>query len=374
MMRGLYIHVPFCVHKCYYCDFYSLPQRLDSLDAYVDAVVTESGKYGDLSFQTLYLGGGTPSLLGPKGLRKLIHGLKQVLDLSEIAEATLEANPESVTPELLESAKSLGINRISFGVQALSDSELQKVGRIHTAAQAMQAVELAQRCLQEGPSRANISADVILGLPGQDWPSLMVTLETLVGLNIPHLSLYCLSLEPHTPLALNPPADLPSDDEQAELYENASTLLSSRGFIHYEISNYALSGYECRHNLNYWRGGEYVGLGPAAASHLEGKRFKNKADVDAYIGNPAGQVEEVEELQPREKAAEEAMLRLRLLQEGLDTEELGHRYGDENVIGLVSRLNKLVKEGELIRNGSNYRLAPACALVSNPILARVLGD
>jgi oxygen-independent coproporphyrinogen-3 oxidase len=373
-MLGLYIHVPFCVSKCCYCDFYSLPGRLDSLEAYIEAVVDESRKYRDLKFATLYLGGGTPSLLGAEGLQKLVHGLKQVLDLSALSEATLEANPDSVTTELLESAGCLGINRISLGVQSLWDAELQAAGRIHTAAQAMQAIELARSSLPAGTSQANISADVILGLPGQDWPSLMVTLETLIGLDIPHLSLYCLSLEPHTPLAANPPPDLPSDDEQAGLYENASALLSSRGFIHYEISNFALPGFECRHNLNYWWGGEYVGLGPAAASHLAGRRFKNRADLDAYIQNPRDQTLEVEELPPREKAAEEAMLRLRLLQEGLDADALARRYGDENILGLVSRLNQLVGEEKLTRNGAQYRLVPACALVSNPILAQVLGD
>jgi oxygen-independent coproporphyrinogen III oxidase len=202
----------------------------------------------------------------------------------------------------------------------------------------------------------------------------MVTLETLIGLDIQHISMYCLSIEPHTPLALNPPPDIPSDDEQAELYEYASALLLDRGFGHYEISNFALPGFECRHNLNYWRGGEYLGLGPVAASHLNGKRFKNKADLEAYLQNPTGQVEEVEELSAPEKAAEEAILRLRLLQEGLDSDELAVKYGDENVIGLVIRLNKLVREGSLVRNGSRYFLPPSCALVSNPILAKVLGD
>jgi oxygen-independent coproporphyrinogen-3 oxidase len=202
----------------------------------------------------------------------------------------------------------------------------------------------------------------------------MITLETLIAQNIQHLSLYCLSLEPHTPLAARPPPDLPSDDNQAELYENACTLLDQRGFSHYEISNFCLPGFECQHNLNYWRGGEYLGLGPAAASHLSGKRFKNCADLDAYLQNPTGQIEEIEELHAREKAGEEAMLRLRLLQEGLDTDELVQRFEDENILGLISRLNQLVKERKLVRNGSNYRLTPSCALVSNSILAEVLED
>lgn len=365
--RGLYVHIPFCVSKCTYCDFYSLPDRLNSLDSYVEAILKEAQKYAGLPFATVYLGGGTPSLLRADGVRKLFTGLRQTFDLSSVSEATMEANPESVNAELLEAARTSGLNRISIGVQSLSDVELTRVGRIHLAAQAIEAIVLAQNSGFD-----NISVDGILGLPGQDWQSLMVTLETLIGMDIQHLSLYCLSVEPHTPLAANLPPDLPSDDAQAELYEQAAALLVKRGFEHYEISNFALPGYECQHNLNYWRSGEYVGLGPAAASHFEGKRYKNKADLDAYLANPIGVVEEVEELTGKEKAAEEAMLRLRLLQEGLDWGDLALKYGDENIIGLTGRLNGLVKK--LVRNGANYRLEPSYALVSNQILSEVLGD
>jgi oxygen-independent coproporphyrinogen III oxidase len=357
------------VRKCAYCDFYSLPERLDSMPAYLEAVLTEAQKYLGMSFETLYLGGGTPSLLKSAGLTTLIKGLGQILDLSRLSEATLEANPESATPELLNTAKSLGIDRLSIGVQSFSDIELAKVGRIHSASQAIQALEQAG---QSGLK--NVSGDLILGLPGQDWQSLMLNLETLIGMGIRHLSMYCLSIEEGTPLSIHLPPDMVSEDEQADLYDNACSLLADRGFLRYEISNFAVPGYECRHNLNYWRGGEYVGLGPAAASHLEGIRFKNKPDLDAYLADPVGQITDLEDLKPPEKAAEEAILRLRLLQEGLDTEALAQKFGDEYVIGLVSRLNKLVKEGRLLRNGPVYRLEPGCALVSNPILAQVLGD
>ncbi len=368
-MRGLYVHVPFCVRKCAYCDFYSLPQRLDSLEVYIQAVRQEAGRYRRLDFDTLYLGGGTPSLLGAGGLQQLIEGLRPVFSFSALAESTLEANPESVSRSLLEKALSLGFNRISLGVQSLCDDELKKAGRIHTASRAAIALAEAQKA-----GFSNISADVILGLPGQDERSLAITLETLAGLDIQHLSLYCLSLEPHTPMALNRPPDLPSDDEQADLYECACELLARRGFIHYEISNFALPGYECRQNLNYWQGGEYLGLGPAAASHLEGRRFKNRADLDAYLADPTGQIEETELLGPAQKAAEEAILRLRLLQDGLDINDLALKYGDENVIGLVVRLDRLVKKKSLTRDGAVYRLTPACVLVSNPILADLLDD
>jgi oxygen-independent coproporphyrinogen III oxidase len=199
-----------------------------------------------------------------------------------------------------------------------------------------------------------------------------VTLETLAAMGIEHLSAYCLSLEPRTPLAENPPANLPSEDGQATLYENAVELLERRGFSRYEISNFAIPGYDCQHNLNYWRGGQYLGLGPSAASHLKGLRFKNKADLDAYLQNPTGQIEEAEELAPSAKAAEEAILRLRLLQEGLDITALAEKFGDQNVLELASRLDRLVEAKSLFRNGSVYYLSPSSVLVSNRILSELV--
>jgi oxygen-independent coproporphyrinogen-3 oxidase len=393
-MKGLYIHIPFCVRKCSYCDFYSLPNRQSAIADYIRALLLEAacfplsqrGIKGDLqslknpSFQTVYIGGGTPSLLGPENLQTLISGLVSSPSRGEdegegfpktkpltLLESTLEVNPESATPEFLQTAKTLGFNRLSFGVQSLSDAELQSVGRIHSSAQAVAAIKLAQKT-----GFQNISADLIIGLPGQTWHSLHNSLEALTALGLPHLSVYCLSLENGTPLALNPPNDLPSDDFQAELYEKTRTFLLSAGFVHYEISNYARPGCECLHNLNYWRGGEYLGLGPAAASHLDGKRFKNNNDLDAYLQNSTGQVEYVETLGPKEKAAEEAMLRLRLLEEGLNTDELTAKFGPANTSDIILRLDKMAREGLLLKTGVTYRLEPAHILTSNSIFSRVI--
>lgn len=366
-MRGLYIHIPFCVRKCSYCDFYSLPGRLECLESYIQAVVGESRKYSGLSFQTLYLGGGTPSLLGGRYLKELIDGISQNLDLTGLVEATIEANPESTTRELLTAAKGSGITRVSLGVQSLADDELMSVGRVHTARQAVEAIGLAQNT-----GFKSISADLIIGLPGQTWQSLNNSLDKLSGLDIQHLSVYCLSLEEGTPQAKNPPVDLLSDDMQADLFEKAVSLLTRHGFIHYEISNLALKGYECQHNINYWQGGEYLGLGPAAASHLGGKRFRNKPDLDAYLGDPTGQVEYVEELGNKDKAAEEAILRLRLLEEGIEPDELIARFGQPNVQDIIARLDNMVTIGQLIFENSRYRLHPSRILTSNPIFSRVL--
>lgn len=367
-MTGLYVHVPFCVRKCAYCNFYSVPAQTGFI-FYIDAVLAECKEYGGVSFRTLFVGGGTPSLLGAGNLTRLVDGLRGNFDLSHLVEATIEANPESATEETLEAALSLGFNRISIGVQSLSDGELKAVGRIHSAGQAVAAIGLAKKV-----GFRNLSADLIVGLPGQTWDSLWDSLEKLVAMGISHLSLYCLSLEHGTPLAQNPPGNLPSDDIQADLFEQARAFINDKGFVHYEISNFAVSGRECLHNLNYWRGGEYLGLGPSAASHLGGKRYKNRADLNAYLQNPTGVVEEIEELSAPEKAAEEAMLRLRLLEEGLDVVDFTKRYGLKTVYQVLSRLRMLAHEGLLLFDGSKYRLEPSLVLTSNPILARVLQD
>lgn len=368
-MKGLYVHIPFCVKKCAYCDFYSLAGRDDLIDSYVDAVLAEASAYAGMSFDTLYLGGGTPSMIGAANLKRLADGIGTAFDLSCTVEATIEANPESATAEVLEAALGSGFDRISIGVQSLSDGELQSVGRIHTAGQAVNAVILAKKL-----GFQKVSVDLIAGLPGQTRASLCTSIKGIIDTGIDHISLYCLSLEKGTPLAAAPPRDLPSDDEQAGLFEAARSLLIDSGFVHYEISNFAADGRECLHNVNYWRGGEYLGLGPSAASHMGGRRFKNRADVEAYLSDPVGVVEEVEHLEAAEKAAEEAMLRLRLLEEGLDIDEFTRRHGRGNVRALMSRLDSLSREGLLLFNGVKYRLEPSLVLVSNPILARVLSD
>jgi oxygen-independent coproporphyrinogen III oxidase len=368
-MRGLYIHVPFCVRKCSYCDFYSLAGKGNLKPAYVKAILEESTLYSGQAFRTIYIGGGTPSLLGPELLTKLMTGLKPNFNFSGLVEATVEVNPDSATPDFLECARSLGFNRISIGVQSLDDSELRSISRVHTASQAIGAIKFARNF-----GFPSISADLIAGLPGQTWPSLHRSLTMLVESGIEHLSLYCLSIEEGTPLANKLPADLPTDDMQAELFDRACAFLADAGFTHYEISNFARRGHQCLHNLNYWRGGEYLGLGPAAASHLEGKRSRNKADLDNYLFNPTGQTEYVESLDIMDKAGEEAMLRLRLLEEGLDIGELENRYGTKNITGLRIRLDAMVKEGMLSRTGAIYRLDPARVLTSNPIFAEVLNS
>ena len=366
-LRGLYVHVPFCVSKCTYCDFYSLAGRDEAKTAYVAAVLNEAAATSGQSFQTLYLGGGTPSVLGAGLLERMVSGLRNSLDLSGLLEASIEVNPDSASRDLLVTARATGFARLSVGIQSLADDELRSVGRVHTAAQAIETVRLARSL-----GFTSISADLIVGLPGQRWPSLRHSLERLVEVGIDHVSLYCLSVEDGTALRADVPPNLPSEDAQAELFDLARFVLAHSGFSHYEISNFARPGHECLHNLIYWHGDEYLGLGPAAASHTDGKRFRNRPDLDKYILTPGPHTEQIECLDAEQKASEEAMLRLRLLGEGLDIAALAARFGPANVSELETRLDKLAQDGSLECEGTTFRLPPARVLTSNPILAEVV--
>jgi oxygen-independent coproporphyrinogen-3 oxidase len=331
------------------------------------AICPEAGQYRGPGFETLYIGGGTPSLLGAAVLEQLMGGLSDCLDLSNLGEATIEANPDTAGSGFLGAALACGINRLSIGVQSLNDDELTKSGRLHNAVQALAAIARARECGFE-----DISADIIVGLPGQTPRSLENTLVRLVNSGVTHISAYCLSVEPGTEFDKHPPPDLPDDDAQAGLFEFAARYLKDNGFVHYEISNFARPGRECRHNLNYWRGGEYLGLGAGAASHLEGRRFKNSADLDGYIKAPLASQCEAEELGPEAKSAEEAMLRLRLLEEGLDVGSLAARYGEINTVGLHRRLDKLADDNMLAREGTCYRLPPERVMTSNRVFIEII--
>jgi len=367
-MRGLYIHIPFCISKCHYCDFYSLTAVPELMDRYIDALLVEADSYRGLSFATLYIGGGTPSLLGSARLEKLVNGLSRRFDLEDLQEATIEVNPESAGRGFLQTAYSLGIRRLSIGAQSLNAEELKKAGRAHDRRQVLETIDIASHS-----GFQNISADVMIGLPGQTTQSLGNTLNILIGAGINHISAYCLSIEEGTAFYRFPPPDLPGEDDQAGLFESAVDILGAHGFAHYEISNFALPGRECQHNLNYWRGGDYIGLGPAAASHTGGKRFRNAPCLERYLDDPLSAGEEEERLDDGRKAGEEAVLRLRLIEEGLDIKEMACRYGQDSINSLEARLDELVSRQMLVRDGYIFRLPTGSALTSNSVFINVIG-
>jgi oxygen-independent coproporphyrinogen-3 oxidase len=367
-MRGLYIHIPFCVSKCHYCDFYSIIAVPGLVAKYIDVLLAEADSYRGESFATLYIGGGTPSLLGSARLEKLVNGLSRRFDLEHLQEATIEVNPESAGSDFLQTAYSLGVRRLSIGAQSLNAEELRKAGRAHDRQQVLETIDIASRS-----GFQNMSADVMIGLPGQTTQSLANTLNILIVAGINHVSAYCLSIEEGTAFYRSPPPDLPGEDDQAGLFESAIDILGEHGFAHYEISNFTLPGMECRHNLNYWRGGDYIGLGPAAASHSGGKRYRNAPCLEKYLDDPLSVREGEERLDDRRKAGEEAVLRLRLVEEGLDIREMAGRYGQDSIDSLEARLNALVSRRMLLRDGYIFRLPPGGVLTSNSVFIDVIG-
>jgi oxygen-independent coproporphyrinogen-3 oxidase len=310
---SIYVHIPFCRRRCPYCDFYSNPcageppewylRLLEEQCAHWAAALARAGR----DVETFFLGGGTPSLLSAAQLRRLLSLLRGSFPSSPGTEFTVECNPESLDAEKTEAMVSCGVNRLSIGAQALDDATLSVLGRIHSAAQVPHAVAAAR---QAGVT--NINLDLIFGCPQQSLPTWTRTLEAALELLPTHLSCYCLTIEPETPwgrLAREGALALPDEDLQAEMAIAAHEALAAAGFVHYEISNFALPGYQCRHNIRYWQAGDYVGLGLGATSSLGGVRWR-------ALPQPRTRALAGEALSSRRRLSEQAMLALRT-REGL---------------------------------------------------------
>ena len=273
---GIYLHIPFCISKCPYCDFYSLPYCEQNAQQYVGALLhaldTAPGKGREVD--SIYFGGGTPVLLGG-ALLEILQGVYRNFSVQPDCEVTLEANPAAMTLQTLRQLHGGGFNRISMGVQSASDRELQTLGRRHSFEQAVQSVQMAQQAGFE-----NVSVDLMLGTPGQGRQSVEHFVSTFAQLGVQHISGYLLKIEPGTAFAKNQIERLcPDEDQSAQLYLDTVELMERHGFLQYEISNFALPGRESRHNLKYWRCQEYLGVGPAAHSFLDGRRFYFPRDL-----------------------------------------------------------------------------------------------
>lgn len=354
-MRGLYFHVPFCLSKCPYCDFYSERYSRSLAPRYKEAALRNLRFYGE-RFDTVYFGGGTPVLLARE-----IAGIMSGVDLCAGAEATVEANPCVSDRERLSLLFSGGVNRISFGVQSMRQKELDFLGRRHTPEQARNAV----LCAYEAGFR-NISADLMIGLKSQTKEAVAESVRTLSELPVTHFSVYLLKIEENTPF-FRDGIGIMNDDEAAELYLFTASLLEEYGFSQYEISNFARTGYECRHNLKYWRCEEYLGIGPSAHSYYNGKRFCTARDLNAFLKG------ERQKITVTEEAAgdfeEFAMLRLRLT-EGLSFADCA-RFGISEET-LLRRIEKTPSEYLRVTK-SGISLTARGFLVSNALIGRLLG-
>ena len=372
---GIYIHIPFCRSKCQYCDFYSIGGSRDRrlVDNYMQALMVHFKETGaratDYIVDTVYFGGGTPSFFGADNLRRIFAELQHRFRVDKDAEISFEANPDSVTDSLLKKLRAEGFNRMSLGVQSDRDDVLQKLGRPHNYEQACAAVQAARKCGFD-----NVSLDLMYGLPNQTAPQWEETLSHVLELNPEHISCYGLKVEEGTPLwEYMDAANLPSDEVQAEMYLNAVAILDEAGYRQYEISNFAKSGYEARHNLKYWLGEEYLGFGPAAASDFAGKRFTNKADIQNYIQGVLKQdvpiLSECDTIPARERAGEYIMLRLRTTR-GISPQEYEKNYLMP-FAPLLEQIQPLAERDLFYQQNGRWILTPKGFLVSNQIIGRL---
>ena len=372
---ALYIHVPFCLRKCRYCDFYSLPARTDLMQQYVQAALGELAlKAPRLSepLASVFVGGGTPTVLGGPLLTRLTSAIGPLLGTD--TEFTVEANPGTLDGAAVAAMAEAGVNRVSVGVQSFHDDELRLLGRIHSANQARQAVASLRKA-----SINNINLDLIYGIPGQTAQSWRATLAEALALEPEHLSCYALSIEPGTPLEQQRRAGkLREMDEtlQKNCYCAAIAAAEQAGLCHYEISNFARPSRQCRHNLTYWHNLPYVGIGPGAVSYADGVRAKTHADLESYLAaGKAGRLPQTdhERITDRTSMAETLMLGLRLIQ-GVDRKAFATRFNVDAVEAFSGSLSRYQRQGALIITPSHIRLAPDVLFAADTILADIIAE
>ncbi len=374
-MDGIYVHIPFCISRCSYCDFNSYPGRESLFTPYLKAVMTEARLLKRLGGNpgTLYVGGGTPTVLPSEELATLVSELRAAFALLSDAEITVEANPGTVTQQGLRLLREAGVNRISLGAQSFDDAELHLLGRIHSPADVGRAVRDARAAGFD-----NLNLDLILGLPAQTMRRWQENLHRALDLAPQHLSLYALSIEEDTPLAAQIASGAlpaPDDDLAAEMYEWATDLLERTGYEHYEIANWARPGYECRHNLVYWRNQPYIGLGAGAHSWWGGYRWRNLARPEEYIALLASgrlPVAEREAISRTLEMGETMMMGLRLLREGVSCVNFARRFGVSPLKVYADVLEQLVHEGMLECDGERIRLTRHKWLLGNTAFAAFL--
>lgn len=372
---GLYIHIPFCRSRCLYCDFTSFAARgTEEIEKYLSALCREIEQRGrevreyGYEVDTVYLGGGTPSLLTPEQTERILSTVRGTFCVSPEAEITLECNPLTHLDdgeEYFTSLHTLGINRLSVGIQSAVDSELKLIGRRHTFEQARETVLCARRSGFD-----NISVDLMLALPSQTIATLETSVRAMIGLCPEHISIYSLQLEEGTPLCrMRERYELPSDDEAADMYELAVELLCDGGYEHYEISNFARLGRRSRHNSKYWRLDEYLGMGLAAHSDILGERRENTADMEKYLRGEW--LAEVRAIDRAERELEYLMLGLRT-SDGVARTELRERFSADLDEKYGERIARTVKLGLAHDDGERIRLTERGFEVSNSILCDLL--
>lgn len=376
MINSLYIHIPFCTAKCSYCSFNSYSGLEGLRERYVEAVCDEMALVASCGYtgplKTVFFGGGTPSVLSRHLLRKVLGAISSYFSLDSDGEVSMEINPGTVDPAKLDCLLEAGMNRISFGVQSFDDKELGRIGRIHSAEEAVAAITMAERAGFD-----NISLDLMYGLPSQTHISWQASLATAISLGVKHLSLYQLTVEEQTPLyqmVATERVQLPGEDELAQMDEITARLTGLAGLAQYEISNYAQKGYECRHNIGYWENDEYLGLGAGAVSYHQGSRKRNVADPAHYCSLLEARKSIVIEEEVLDSAAsfrETVIMGLRM-NRGVSMASLTRRYGIslEKYYGKV--LQQLMGRELLEIQGDFLRLTDRGRVFANLVMAELV--
>ncbi|HAR45941.1 MAG: hypothetical protein A2X56_03725 [Nitrospirae bacterium GWC2_57_13] len=374
-MLSLYVHIPFCAGKCRYCGFFSTVYTVEAADQFLKALGQEAfllrRQFQDQVFETLYIGGGTPSLLSPRQITDLFELLKANFHFFSGGEWSIEANPDSLSSETFDMLLEAGVNRLSIGVQSFSDEELRVLGRRHKALRAEESVRQAQRS-----GFRNIGIDLIFGIPGQSLADWEKTLASAVGLGPQHISAYALSLDEGTIFSREAAAgalSLPDEGIVSAMYDKALDMLRGAGYGHYEISNFALPGCECRHNRNYWSRGEYLGLGPGAWSFVRGRRSSNCADICAYeqqLSGGALPTAYEESVGSTEAAAETLLLALRT-GEGLDIRDYERLCGRPAAARVHAGAARLLGSGLVQIADGRIRLTARGMFLSDEVIERL---
>ena len=351
---GLYVHLPFCRRKCAYCDFPSYAGRLALREAYTDRVCDEiagrAKEWGRLEADTVYLGGGTPSLMEPSQIARILRQLGECFRIRTDAEISCEANPGTLKADFLETLRENGVNRLSIGAQSADEAELRLLGRIHSWEQVEETVTRAR-----GAGFLNISLDLMSALPGQTWEQLKGTLMRALVPEITHLSVYSLIIEEGTPFyerQLRGELALPEEEAEREMYWNTAEMLEEAGFEQYEISSFARPGFRCRHNANCWNREEYLGFGASSAGFFRQIRWRNPVRLEEYL---AGQAPETERVTPDSARFERLMLGLRL-KDGVSLNDFRDEFGVEIPGAYPEALEANLRRGLLEVQGGRLRL------------------
>ena len=375
-MAGIYIHIPFCKQACNYCNFHfvtSLNRKNELLNVLLNEIRLQKNYVADENIETIYIGGGTPSLLNKEELQQLVNQVKNNYVITHDAEITLEANPDDITNDVLMNWKQIGINRLSIGIQSFFEEDLLWMNRAHNARQARQCIELAQK-----NGFDNITIDLIYGTPlltDEKWKQ---NVETAVAYGIPHLSCYALTIEPKTPLHKMIREHKKQDidtDQQARQFLLLMDWMQAAGFEHYEISNFAKPGFRSRHNSSYWQGKKYIGIGPSAHSFNGHSRQWNISNNNIYIGSLKEEKIpfELEELTPVQQLNEYIMTSLRT-SEGINILSIKNKWGEKMAEKILSKIDAFIQQNKMTKNKDHLQLTKEGKLLADGIAADLFED